>query len=95
MHFIYSLLNNNNNNYNNNTSAIKIHITNILKCRVEPHLSNTPALNEVKSLDYITCNLQIPHVHLTDFANEVNFNSGPTSGSSQRFCGRRFARGRR
>ena len=55
-------------------SAIKIHITNILKCRVEPHLSNTPALNE------------------------VNFNSGPTSGSSQRFRGRgssRFARGRR
>jgi len=79
-------------------SAIKIHITNILKCRVEPHLSNTSALNEVKSLDHITCNLQIPHVHSTDFANEVNFNSGPTSGSSQRFRGRgssRFARGRR
>lgn len=35
-------------------SAIRIHIINILKCRDEPHISNMPALNEVKTLDYIT-----------------------------------------
>ena len=71
---------------------------NILKCIEDLLISNIPALNEVKSLDNITYNLQIPHIHSTDFANEVNFNSGPTSGSSQRFRGRgssRFARGRR
>ena len=76
-------------------SSIRIHIINILKCIEDPLISNVPALNEVKSLDHITCNLQIPHVHSTNFANEVNFNSGPTSGSSQRFCGcgsSRFAR---
>ena len=77
-------------------SAIMIHITNILKCLVEPHNNNTPALNEVKSLDHLTNNLQLPHVHSTNFANEVNLSPGTNLRSSHRFCdrGSRFAKGR-
>ncbi|CAG8465426.1 5072_t:CDS:2 [Funneliformis caledonium] len=36
------------------TSMIQIYMNNILKCSIDPHLSNASALNEVKSLDYIT-----------------------------------------
>jgi len=34
-------------------SSIRIHIINILKCNEDPLISNTPALNDVKTLDYI------------------------------------------
>jgi hypothetical protein len=54
--------------------AIRIHIINVLKCNDDPHLTNTSALNEVKSLNYITCELCLPHNNSTNFANEIDVN---------------------
>ncbi|CAB5206951.1 unnamed protein product [Rhizophagus irregularis] len=55
--------------------CIKIHMINILKCIDEPLLTNASALNEVKTLDYITRDLTLPHHNQTNFANEINFNA--------------------
>ena len=79
------------------SSAMIIHMTNILKCMADPHLDNKPALNEVKSLDHFTRNLQFPHVHSTNFANEINLDpAANTSRFSYRGRGRgRNVRGRR
>ena len=78
------------------SSAMIIHMVNILKCTADPHLHNTPALNEVKSLDHFTCHLQLPHIHLTNYANEINFNNTANSRFARgRGRGNRFIRGRR
>ncbi|PKC58499.1 hypothetical protein RhiirA1_495536 [Rhizophagus irregularis] len=77
-------------------SAIKIHIINILKCKEEPHISNAPALNEVKTLDYITRDLRLPHPNATNYANNIDLNlleSSRSNGSCGRGCGRRCRRG--
>ncbi|CAB5363022.1 unnamed protein product [Rhizophagus irregularis] len=50
-------------------------MTNILKCVDEPLLTNASALNEVKTLDYITHDLILPHYNQTNFTNEINFNA--------------------
>ena len=42
------------------------------------------ALNEVKSLNYITCELQLPHNNLTNFANEIDANLLNNSSNKQR-----------
>ncbi|UZO23201.1 uncharacterized protein OCT59_015545 [Rhizophagus irregularis] len=73
-------------------SAIKIHIINILKCKEELHISNAPALNEVKTLDYITCDLRLPHNNATNYANNIDLNlleSSRSNGSCGRGCGRK------
>ncbi|PKY52170.1 hypothetical protein RhiirA4_547008 [Rhizophagus irregularis] len=41
----------------------------------EPLLTNASALNEVKTLDYITHDLILPHYNQTNFTNEINFNA--------------------
>jgi len=71
-------------------SAMRIHINNVLRCSTDEHLNNIPALNEVKSLDYITQHLQIPNINSTNFANEIEINSNTTSSrsSNRRFRGR-------
>ncbi|GES82344.1 hypothetical protein GLOIN_2v1881169 [Rhizophagus clarus] len=71
--------------------CIKIHMVNILKCVDEPLLTNAPALNEVKTLDYITCDLTLPHHNQTNFVNEINFNAleASTSYRNGRGCGHR------
>ena len=43
-----------------------------MKCTADPHLHNTPSLNEVKSLNHFTCHLQLSHIYLTNYANEIN-----------------------
>jgi hypothetical protein len=54
-------------------SAIRVHIVNVIKCINDPHLTNVPALsNEVKTLNYITYNLYIPHNNSTNYANEID-----------------------
>jgi hypothetical protein len=79
--------------------VIRIHIINILKCSGDPYISNTPALNEVKTLDYITRHVQLPHIHPTNFANEIDVNGTNSTGSGRRIRGRgrgsRFTRGTR
>ena len=82
------------------SSAMIIHIINILKCTADPHLHNTPALNEVKSLDHFTRHLQLPHIHLTNYANEINLDHTVNSSRFRvrgrgRGRGNRFNRGRR
>ncbi|CAB4430861.1 unnamed protein product [Rhizophagus irregularis] len=74
-------------------SAIKIHIINILKCKEEPHISNAPALNEVKTLDYITRDLHLPHNNATNYANNIDLLESSRSNGSHR-CGRGRERGR-
>jgi hypothetical protein len=76
------------------SSAMIIHINNILRCRADPHLSNIPALNEVKSLDHITRHIRIPHIHSTNFANEINLSHENTSKMGFRIRGRGRGRGR-
>ena len=73
-------------------AAIRIHIINVLKCNDDPHLTNTLALNEVKSLNYITCELQLPHNNSTNLANEINANLLNDSSNQQRH-GRKRRRG--
>jgi len=53
-------------------SSIRIHIINVLKCNDDPHLTNTSALNEVKSLiillvnfDFFTTIIQIMQMRST------------------------------
>ncbi|CAB4440986.1 unnamed protein product [Rhizophagus irregularis] len=41
----------------------------------EPLLTNASALNEVKTLDYITMISLLPHYNQTNFTNEINFNA--------------------
>jgi hypothetical protein len=80
------------------SSAIVIHITNILKCIADPHLTNIPALSEVKSLDHFTRDLQLPPIHSTNYANEIDLDPNVyTSRFGHRIRGRgnRFIRGRR
>lgn len=72
-------------------SSIRIHIINILKCNEDPLISNIPALNEVKTLDYITRNLTLPHPNETNFANEINLNLLESTGRGH---GHRRGRGR-
>ncbi|CAB4475676.1 unnamed protein product [Rhizophagus irregularis] len=80
--------------------CIKIHMINILKCIDEPLLTNASALNEVKTLDYITRDLTLPHHNQTNFANEINFNALEASTSYRnghergRGRGRFYGRGR-
>ena len=79
--------------------SIRIHMINILKCNDDPLITNVPALNEVKTLDYITCDLSLPHYNPTNFANEINLSELETSTSygnrrgCGRGCGRRRGRG--
>ena len=75
-------------------AAIRIHIINVLKCNDDPHLNNSSALNEVKSLNYITCELQLPHNNLTNFANEIDANLLNNSSNKQRGRKRRRENGR-
>jgi hypothetical protein len=72
-------------------SSIRIHIINILKCNEDPLISNTPALNEVKTLDYITRDLQLSHYNETNFANEINLLQSTEHGRGR---GRGRSRGR-
>ncbi|CAB5363542.1 unnamed protein product [Rhizophagus irregularis] len=65
-------------------SAIKIHIINILKCKEEPHISNAPALNEVKTLDYITHDLHLLHNNATNYANNIDQLESSISNRSHR-----------
>ncbi|PKC53215.1 hypothetical protein RhiirA1_543268 [Rhizophagus irregularis] len=74
--------------------CIKIHMINILKCIDEPLLTNASALNEVKTLDYITRDLTLPHHNQTNFANEINFNALEASTSYRNGRGRGRGRGR-
>lgn len=67
---------------------------NILKCIDEPLLTNASALNEVKTLDYITRDLTLPHHNQTNFANEINFNALEASTSYRNGRGRGRGRGR-
>ncbi|GET67141.1 hypothetical protein GLOIN_2v1788942 [Rhizophagus irregularis DAOM 181602=DAOM 197198] len=60
-------------------------MTNILKCVDEPLLTNASALNEVKTLDYITHDLILPHYNQTNFTNEINFNALEASTSGNLF----------
>ncbi|CAB5363789.1 unnamed protein product [Rhizophagus irregularis] len=46
-----------------------------VKFKYEPLLTNASALNEVKTLDYITHDLILPHYNQTNFTNEINFNA--------------------
>jgi hypothetical protein len=80
-------------------TSIRIHMINILKCNEDPHITNAPALNEIKTLDYITRDLLLPHNHLTNFANEMDLNefensSRYTRNGRSRFRGRGRGRGR-
>ena len=59
-------------------------MNNILKCSIDPHLSNASALNEVKSFDYIINQVRLPHIHTTNFANQINLNPGADQISSCR-----------
>ena len=74
-------------------TTIRIHIINVIKCNEDPHLSNTLALNEVKTLDYITCELILFHNNTTNFTNEINLNLLNSSIAS-RGRGRGRSRGR-
>ena len=58
---------------------------------MEEHFNNSPALNEVKSLNHITNHLQLPHKHSTNFAN-IGTNTSRSSGRRIRGRGGRFAR---
>ncbi|CAB5380956.1 unnamed protein product [Rhizophagus irregularis] len=53
----------------------------------EPLLTNASALNEVKTLDYITHDLILPHYNQTNFTNEINFNALEASTSYRNGCG--------
>jgi hypothetical protein len=77
-------------------SSIRIHIVNILKNKDDPYISNTPALNEVKALDYITKDIQLPHYNSTNHANSIDFNRFESSNyrSHGRGHGRRRGRER-
>ncbi|GET00731.1 hypothetical protein GLOIN_2v1881169 [Rhizophagus clarus] len=74
-------------------SAIRIHIINVLKCKDDPHISNTSALNEVKALDYITRDIHLPHYNTTNHANSIDLNLFETS-TNYRSHGRGRGRGR-
>ena len=69
-------------------TAIRIHIINVLKCNDDPHLTNAPALNEVKALNYITCELLLPHKNNTNYANEFDASLLNSSTSQNRRRGR-------
>ncbi|GBC52895.2 uncharacterized protein OCT59_028557 [Rhizophagus irregularis] len=68
----------------------------------EPLLTNASALNEVKTLDYITHDLILPHYNQTNFTNEINFNALEASTSyrngrgheHERECGYIYGYGR-
>ena len=76
-------------------TTIRIHIINILKCKDEPHISNMPALNEVKTLDYITQDIHLPHNNATNHANSIDLNSLRSSRlNNYRSHGRGRGRGR-
>ncbi|PKC52947.1 hypothetical protein RhiirA1_542862 [Rhizophagus irregularis] len=68
----------------------------------EPLLTNASALNEVKTLDYITHDLILPHYNQTNFTNEINFNALEASTSyrngrgheHERECGYIYGHGR-
>jgi hypothetical protein len=74
-------------------SSIRIHIVNILKNKDDPYISNTPALNEVKALDYITKDIQLPHYNSTNHANSIDFNRFESSNYRSRGCGCGHGRG--
>ena len=52
--------------------SIRIHMINVIKCSDDPHLTNTPALNEIKTLNHITCELHLSHNNDTNYANEID-----------------------
>jgi hypothetical protein len=53
-------------------TTIRIYIINVLNCNNDPYLTNTSALNEVKTLNYITCELHLPHNNSINYANKIN-----------------------
>ncbi|CAG8588498.1 12222_t:CDS:2 [Funneliformis caledonium] len=65
-------------------AAIRIHIINVFKCNNDPHFTNASALNKVKLLNYITCELQLPHNNSTNLANEIDANLLNDSSNKQR-----------
>ena len=75
-------------------SCIRVHIINILKCNEDPLITNAPALNEVKTLDYITRDLSIPHCNQTNFANKIDLSALETSTNYRNRRGRGRGRGR-
>ena len=75
-------------------TTIRIHIINVLKCNDDPHLTNTSALNEVKTLNYIICELHLPHNNSTNYANEIGANLLNNSLSQDQIHGRKRRRGR-
>ena len=74
-------------------TTIRIHIINVLKCNDDSHLTNTSALNEVKTLNYITCELHLPHNNSTNYANEIGANLLNNSLSQDQIHGRKRRRG--
>jgi hypothetical protein len=72
--------------------SIRIHMINILKCSEDPNITNILALNEVKTLDYITRDLTLPYNHPSNFANNIDLNELETSSNRNR-RGRRRGRG--
>ena len=71
--------------------TIRIHIINVIKCNKNLYLSNTSALNEIKTLDYIIHELILFHNNTTNFANEIDLNTLNSSMASRgrdHSCGR-------
>ncbi|CAG8711249.1 10959_t:CDS:2 [Funneliformis caledonium] len=75
-------------------TIIRIHIINVLKCNDDSHLTNTSALNEIKTLNYITCELHLPHNNSTNYANEIGANLLNNSLSQDQIHDRKCRRSR-